>query len=172
LSESRELVQRCLVETRTLAHLLHPPMLDEAGFTSAARWYVEEFAKRSGIHVDVHMPQNLKRLGELVETSLFRILQESLTNIHRHAQSPTVEFRLEVDTDEAVMSVRDYGRGLPTGLLERFNATGIGAGVGLSGIRDRVSELGGKLEIRSDTTGTLLRVIVPVASTTSASTNR
>ena len=172
VSESRELVQRCLGETRTLSYLLHPPMLDEAGFSSAAKWYVEGFAKRSGIQVDVHIPQDLKRLGELVETSLFRILQESLTNIHRHAQSATAEFRLEVDGDEAVMSVRDYGRGIPTGLLERFNATGLGMGVGLSGIRDRVSELGGKMEIRSDTSGTLVRVIVPVALTASASTNR
>ncbi len=111
LAESRELVQGCIVETRTLSHLLHPPLLDEVGFASAARWYVEGFAKRSGIQVDLHMPQDVKRLGELVETSLFRILQESLTNIHRHAQSPTVEFRLEVDTDQVAMSVRDYGRG-------------------------------------------------------------
>jgi two-component system, chemotaxis family, CheB/CheR fusion protein len=172
LSESLELVQRCLAETRTLSYLLHPPMLDEAGFASAARWYVEGFAKRSGIQVDVHIPQDLKRLGELVETSLFRILQESLTNIHRHAQSSTVDFRLEVDGDEVAMSVSDHGRGIPAGLLERFNATGIGMGVGLSGIRDRVSELGGKLEIRSDTNGTLVRVTVPVASSASASTSR
>ena len=95
LSSALESVERSIVETRTLSCLLHPPLLDEVGFTSAARWYTDEFAKRSGIKVKLDLPEEIDRLTELAETALFRILQESLTNVHRHSGSSAVEVQLK-----------------------------------------------------------------------------
>jgi PAS domain S-box-containing protein len=112
-SDSQEILERCLTETRTLSHLLHPPMLDEAGFLSAARWYVEGFAKRSGIRVKSDIPETFERLPSEVEMTLFRVLQEALTNIHRHSESPTAEVHLGIDDIEVFLQVRDHGRGIP-----------------------------------------------------------
>src|SRR5258705_4360164 len=91
LSECLEFVDTCLSETRTISHLLHPPLLDEAGFASAARWYVEGFSERSGIQTSLEMPEDLGRLSSSLELALFRVLQESLTNVHRHSKSRKAE---------------------------------------------------------------------------------
>ena len=113
LSSALESVERSIVETRTLSSLLHPPLLDEVGFASAARWYTDEFAKRSGIKVKLDLPEGIDRLTELAEIALFRILQESLTNVHRHSGSSAVEVQLKASKHQAVFTVRDFGRGMP-----------------------------------------------------------
>jgi len=163
LSDARKSLDQCIVETRTISHLLHPPLLDEAGFESAARWYVESFAKRSGVEVRLDLPGRIGRLPELTEVALFRILQESLTNVHRHSGSASVEIRLRVSRNQAFLTVRDFGRGLPAELIQGVRASSGHSGVGLGGMRERVNDLGGKFEIRSDTRGTTVVAAVPLA---------
>jgi len=166
-SEAREVLQRALAETRTISHLLHPPLLDETGLTSAARWYVEGFGKRSGIEVNLEIPPDLGRLPEGVELALFRALQECLTNVHRHSGSDTVDVRITRDAAEAGLEVEDHGCGMPQALLRRLRASGSDAGVGLAGMRERVHDLRGKLEIDSGPAGTRVRVRIPLGRETS-----
>jgi PAS domain S-box-containing protein len=162
LSATLESVERGISETRTLSCLLHPPLLDEVGFMSAARWYTDEFAKRSGINAELELPEGVDRLPELVRIALFRILQESLTNIHRHSGSPSVEVRLKVN-HQAVLTVRDFGRGVPAELIQGYQTNGELFGVGLSGMRERVNDLGGTFEIQSSGNGTLITASIPFA---------
>ena len=164
LRDAQLLVNRSIADTRTLSHLLHPPLLDEAGFVSAAKWYVEGFGKRSGIATKLHLPEHLRRLPRRTETALFRILQEALTNVHRHSGSRAVEVRMLADETRVVLMVKDYGMGVPREVLDRFWKTG-NVGVGLAGIRERLKELGGSLEIESNLDGTLLRATVPARAT-------
>ena len=161
LREVRKLVDRCISDTRTLSHLLHPPLLDEAGFVSAARWYVEGFGRRSGIASKLELPEHLTRLPRNAETALFRILQEALTNVHRHSGSRAVDVRVTESETKVVLTVKDYGMGVPREVLDRFWKTG-NVGVGLAGIRERLKELGGFLEIEANLDGTLLRATIPV----------
>jgi PAS domain S-box-containing protein len=162
-SESLNLVDQCIAETRTLSHLLHPPLLDETGFASAARWYVEGFSKRSGIQVKMEMPAAWERLPEEVEMALFRVLQESLTNVHRHSGSSTAEICLQQTRDHVSLWVRDFGVGIPQDLARRLESAGADAGVGLSGMRERISELKGQLEISSTHEGTEIRIRIPLS---------
>ena len=110
----------------------------------------------------VDIPPDLRRLPDPVELALFRVLQETLTNVHRHSRSPAAEILLAVNNGEVCLEVRDHGSGVPPAVLERFQQVGAGAGVGFSGMRERVHELGGRLEIRSDQQGTLVSVTVPL----------
>ena len=162
LAESNQLLDRCLAEIRTISYLLHPPMLDEAGLASAAAWYVEGFAKRSSIRANLDVSPRLERLPRDVEMVLFRALQESLTNVHRHSQSSKVDIQIELENGLAALSVRDYGRGFGRELLETFRG-GSDLGVGLAGMRERVNELGGILEVRSEKPGTSVRVTLPIS---------
>jgi len=155
------LIDQILRETRTLSHLLHPPGLDEAGFTSAARWYVEGFAKRSGIEIHSDIPDLADRLPGPVEVALLRVLQESLTNIHKHAKSSRADVALQILPNRAVLSVRDFGVGVPREILERFQHHGT-SGVGWAGMRGRVKELGGEFSVRSDGRGTEISVSLPL----------
>jgi signal transduction histidine kinase len=161
LSGAQDSLDKCIVETRTISHLLHPPLLDEAGFVSAARSYVESFAQRSGIEARLDLPEGVERLPELTEIALFRILQESLTNVHRHSGSSSVEIQLKISQDQALLTVRDFGHGMPSG----FQANAAQLGVGLSGMRGRVSDLGGHLGIKSDPHGTTIVANVPLVGT-------
>jgi len=163
LREAQKLVDRCISDTRTLSHLLHPPLLDEAGFVSAARWYVEGFGRRSGIGTNLELPEHLTRLPRGAETALFRILQEALTNVHRHSGSRAVDVRVVESDAKVILVVKDYGMGVPREILDRFWKTG-NTGVGLAGIRERLKELGGFLEIESSLDGTLLRATIPFPS--------
>ena len=164
LSSALESVERSIAETRTLSCLLHPPLIDEVGFASAARWYTDEFAKRSGIKVRLDLPEGVDRLPELVRIALFRILQESLTNVHRHSGSSAVEVHLKAGEHQAVLTVRDSGRGMPAQLIQGSQTNGDRFGVGLSGMRERVNDLGGNFEIRSGGNGTAITVSIPLAA--------
>jgi|SRR5450432_85849 len=164
LSESLHVVDECLKETRTISYLLHPPLLDELGFESAARWYVDGFARRDGIRATLRFPDKMDRLPRSVELALFRILQESLTNVHRHSGSETVEIDVAVETEMVTLAVRDAGRGIPDHILGHFRETGI-AGIGLAGMRERVADLGGELRVDSSKKGTLMVASIPLRGT-------
>jgi signal transduction histidine kinase len=162
LAEGRQLVARAVSDLRTLSYLLHPPLLEEAGFFSAVQWYIDGFSKRGGIKVALELPSELGRMPDVVELTLFRVVQEGLINVHRHSGSQHVDIRIERDEARIVVRLKDYGKGLPRNLLESFRKTGNGAGVGLSGMRERVKELGGEFVVESDEAGTLLTVIAPL----------
>jgi signal transduction histidine kinase len=161
LSEAMHLLDQSIAETRTISHLLHPPLLDEAGFSSAAKWYVDGFAQRSGIEVKWDFPDDVGRLPKPIELGLFRVLQESLTNIHRHSGSAKAEVALKLFPDRVILEVRDYGTGIPQRLLRNFQEKGTNSGVGLAGMRERLRELGGQLDIRSGH-GTLISATMPL----------
>jgi signal transduction histidine kinase len=161
--ECMGLLDKSLLETRTISHLLHPPLLDEAGLPSAARWYVEGFAKRSGIQTKLDIPDNLRRLPDFIELALFRIMQEGLTNIHRHAKSEKAAIAVARSGNRVTLSVRDYGAGIPGHVLDRFKANGTGVGVGLAGMRERIHQLGGRLEVASNSHGTLITASLPLS---------
>ena len=163
------LADEALQEIRTTSYLLHPPMLDEAGFTSAAQWYVEGFARRSGMKVRIDFAPEVERLPSPIETALFRVLQESLTNVHRHSGAPEVEIRFLREGHAVILEVRDYGHGMPQELLTRLGQSVRNSGVGLSGMCERLNELKGNLEITSADPGTRLRAIVPLSSQAVAS---
>jgi PAS domain S-box-containing protein len=164
LNEFRQLLDQCVNETRTLSHLLHPPLLDEIGFAPVAKSYVEEFARRSGIEIDISLDLPY-RLPSDTEMLLFRVLQESLTNIHRHSGSSRAKIRIGIDQGTVSLEIRDYGHGIPQEVLETFKTTGNGVGVGLAGIRERLREVDGKLDLSSTTEGTILRVSLLVTNT-------
>jgi len=160
-SQSEELMQRCISEIRTLSYLLHPPTMDEAGLASAARWYVEGFGQRSGLDVALDAPSDLGRLPDAVELALFRVLQEALTNVHRHSGASAADILMLREDNKLILEVKDNGRGMQPEMVSRFRATGAGVGIGLTSIRERVRELGGRLKLESSAGGTLLRVTIP-----------
>jgi two-component system, NarL family, sensor kinase len=162
LSEIDALADQALQEIRTTSYLLHPPLLDEAGFTSAAQWYVDGFAKRSGIKIRLDLATEPDRLPIAIEIALFRVLQESLTNVHRHSRASEVSISFQHQTETVMLEIRDCGRGIPMDLLNRLRDASSEMGVGLAGMRERLNELNGKLEIESDAHGTSLRAIVPM----------
>ena len=166
LANAIQLLDQSIAETRTISHLLHPPLLDEVGFASAAKWYLQGFSERSGVEVKVEMPDDLGRLPRPLELGLFRVLQESLTNIHRHSKSAKAEVTLKPLPGKVVLQVKDYGKGIPQELLKTFRTRGTGFGVGLTGMRERVRELGGQLEIQSNLSGTQISVTMPLAAAT------
>ena len=165
ISECLQAVEECLSETRTISHLLHPPLLDEAGFTSAARWYVEGFAERSGFQVNLDIPPDLERLDRDVETTLFRILQEALTNVHRHSGGSMVSITLLLDAEQVQLQITDNGKGIPEGRLRHLKEDDSATGVGLAGMRERVRELDGSFAISSELPGTTITVTIPVLQT-------
>ena len=162
VSEVVQLADQAIDEIRTMSYLLHPPLLDEVGFACAAEWYIEGFAKRSGINVRADIGNSRERLPQTVEIALFRVLQESLTNIHRHsgASDATVHFQHEVDA--IVLEIRDFGRGIPEERLRLLHGVTAETGVGLAGMRERLHELNGTLEIESNECGTSMRATVPL----------
>jgi signal transduction histidine kinase len=164
LTDSEDLVREMSKEVRTISHLLHPPLLDEAGLASALRWYVDGFAQRSKIEVDLDCPNNFGRLPRIVETAAFRLVQECLTNIHRHSGSPTAKIRLRHSDHEITVEVEDKGKGIPADKLEEMASVGI-PGVGITGMRERVRQLGGTLDIGSSGSGTTVRARLPVSET-------
>jgi signal transduction histidine kinase len=164
-SDCSEIVDKCLTETRTISHLLHPPLLDEAGFGSAARWYVDGFSQRSGIKVNLNLPPKLGRMHRDVEVALFRAVQEGLTNVHRHSGCSTVDIRLSLNAKQLRLEIKDDGRGIPQKRLRSLIEGAAEGGVGLAGMRERMRELGGSLELRSDRAGTTVIISIPVERT-------
>jgi signal transduction histidine kinase len=163
ISECVKSVDEAILGTRTISHLLHPPLLDEAGFESAARWFVEGFSQRSGIPVSLTI-EDVGRLPRSVELALFRVLQESLTNIHKHSKSPRAEVSLRPEKANVVLRVRDFGDGIPGETLDNFVQSGTRVGVGLAGMRERIREQGGKFDISSNGDGTTIQVSLPRAA--------
>jgi signal transduction histidine kinase len=166
VSESETLVQQMSKEVRTISHLLHPPLLDEAGLVSALRWYVEGFAERSKIEVELEFPQNFQRLSQELETAVFRVVQECLTNIHRHSESRIAKIRIGTDDSFVLVEVEDRGKGISPEKMAQMDSKGM-PGVGIRGMRERIRQLGGVLEIDSSRHGTTMRVRLPTTSVSS-----
>jgi PAS domain S-box-containing protein len=162
LAESITLAEQSMTEIRTLSYLLHPPFLDEAGLVSALRWYGAGFADRSGIKVDLDLPDHFERLPLDTETALFRVVQEALINIHRHARSETARIRLRRDGETLELEIEDHGRGIPNASLKHLMSREGAAGVGIAGMAERIEQQGGRLEITSDEKGTTVRVRLPL----------
>ena len=163
LKESEELARQACREIRTLSYLLHPPELEDGDLWSAVRWYTEGFSNRSGIRIDLTIPKASQagRLPEHVETTLFRIVQESLANIHRHSGSPRARIRFARGRSGVTMVVRDQGRGLRLRKGHPVLSPAL-MGVGIAGMRERVQQLGGSLEIDSSARGTAVKVTLPL----------
>jgi len=166
LADTVDLTERSMNEVRTISHLLHPPLLDEVGLESATRWYADGFAKRSALKVSLDLDRITNRLPKEVELALFRVLQESLTNVHRHAGAKSIEVVLTCSTGHVVLSVIDDGKGISSEVLTRFRS-GTAIGVGLAGMRERLAELDGTLEVEQRSRGTAIRATIPVAECTS-----
>ena len=164
LDDLNALTDEAVQEIRTTSYLLHPPLLDEAGIASAVQWFVEGFSKRSGIHVCCEIAENLQRAPRNHELVLFRVLQESLTNVHRHSGASATKVRLDASADQFVLEIADNGTGIPEECIKRFHEAGHGTGVGLVGMRERVHELGGRLDIQSNPAGTTVSVALPASA--------
>ncbi|MEP6506661.1 MAG: PAS domain-containing protein [Gemmatimonadales bacterium] len=162
VSESAALADQTMRDVRTLSYLLHPPFLDDVGLTSALRWFTTGFAQRSGLALELVVADDFERLSRDIETTLFRIVQESLNNIHRHSQSPRAAIRLRRNDQSVTLEVEDWGRGLPSpgGNSDRLDRQSLG--VGIPGMHERVEQIGGVLAIESSSSGTLVRVRIPL----------
>jgi PAS domain S-box-containing protein len=161
LEDSLVMVDQCLSEMRTLSYLLHPPLLDEIGLAPALRWYVNGFARRSGIEVSLHISEEVGRLPPDIETALFRVIQESLGNVHRHSGSKTAAIKLRRPRDEVVLTISDHGTGIATTSPGESGEEIRSLGVGIAGMSARLRQLGGKLDVRSSHRGTTVRAVVP-----------
>ena len=160
-SECLALADQCIREVRTLSYLLHPPMLDEAGLEDAFRHYAEGFAKRTGIEVELEISPRLGRMEPDVELALFRVVQESLTNIQRHSGSPKAKIRIERDPGKFTLEISDKGGGFSGSLRSRNGKMPFGLGVGIPSMHERVALIGGQLDIESSSSGTTVRVMIP-----------
>jgi PAS domain S-box-containing protein len=166
VEESCELVQGLSKEIRTLSYLLHPPLLDETGLADAIRFYMDGLAERSGLKIDLTIPNDFGRLPDDLEVAIFRIVQESLTNIHRHSGSQTAAIRLSHDHDIVSLEIQDQGKGMSKDKLAAIRTQG--TGVGITGMRERVRHLKGAMKVESNSKGTKISVTFPMSSTTDA----
>jgi signal transduction histidine kinase len=164
LRQNSELIEQLSKQTRTISHLLHPPLLDEIGLLPAIRMFAEGFGERSNVKVTVELSPEIGRLPPTMEISIFRIVQECLTNIYRHSESKTALIRISPTRDKSLtVQVSDEGKGIP--LDSRISTlVGNSHGVGLSGMRERVRELGGTLDIQSNGNGTTVTASLPVGN--------
>ena len=164
LAECVHLAEQSLTEVRTASYLLYPPMLDELGLQSAIPMYLEGFAKRAGVRTTFEVPPDFGRAPRDIELALFRVLQESLTNVHRHSGSTTVHVQIAVQDGVISLAIRDAGKGIPRDKLDIFQKGLPGTlGVGLRGMNERMRQFGGKLEVSSTSQGTTVRVTIPSA---------
>jgi PAS domain S-box-containing protein len=162
IKDAKELIQSLSQEIRTTSYLLHPPMLDELGLSSALRWYVEGLAQRSDLSIEVSIPDNLERFAPEMELAIFRLVQESLTNIHRHSGSKAAAIRIAREADKIYVEVQDRGKGMSQ---ERFaEVQSQAVGVGLRGMKERVRQSHGELTIDSNALGTKITAIFPVST--------
>jgi PAS domain S-box-containing protein len=161
LSETRSIVSDCARQTRSLSYLLHPPLLDELGLASAIEEYSEGFSQRTGIRLELDLQYRAGRLSQEIETALFRILQESLGNIQKHSASDSAAIRLASNGDGIALEISDCGKGIPGHELHTYSARQYKLGVGILGMRERMRQLGGRLEITSNGKGTTVRAVLP-----------
>jgi two-component system, NarL family, sensor kinase len=163
LKQCSQLTDESVKEVRTISYLLYPPMLEEMGLKSAIPWYLEGFTKRSGIKTTFEISPKFQRLPSEIELALFRVLQESLTNVHRHSGSGTADISLFMVDGAAVLEVRDQGKGLKTHNFDKSGEDWVGAlGVGLRGMTERIRQVGGALDIVSAADGTTITANVPI----------
>jgi len=159
-SDASQLVDRAIKQVRTISHLLHPPLLDEVGLASALRWYLEGLSDRSGIKIDLQVnPPDLGRLKPELETAIFRVIQEALTNIFRHSGAHNGCVSLTEKDGQIMVTVTDDGKGIEEQVVQLRPES---VGVGIGGMRQRVTELGGRLRLANSNPGTLVEVVVPV----------
>ncbi len=162
VADCARLVNLSLTEVRTMSYLLYPPMLEEIGLRAAVPWYLEGFTKRSGIQTSLDISRACERMPRDVELAIFRILQESLTNVHRHSGSKQADIRIHCDAAMVTLEVKDNGVGIPADLLEPSKDSLGTLGVGLRGMNERVNQLGGTLELRSTPAGTHVVATIPI----------
>jgi PAS domain S-box-containing protein len=171
LAESLSILEKCLAETRTVSHLLHPPLLDEAGLASAIQWYGEGFSERSGIRLDLDLQPDLGRLPSEVEMTLFRVLQEGLTNIHRHSRASAAGVSIVLQDGSVRMQIADSGCGIPQHLLREWREMRAPLGVGMAGMLERTREMGGSFDVQSSSSGTTLTIVIPVSEAAKTAVN-
>jgi two-component system, NarL family, sensor kinase len=162
VAESNEIAESLSKEIRTLSYLLHPPLLDEVGLESALRWYVNGFAERSKIKIELDLAADAGVLPKELELVIFRVVQESLTNIHRHSGSPTARIHLTRIDGGVQFEISDRGKGIS--VEKSRELTTARGGVGVRGMEERIRQFNGTLQISSDQTGTKVRVTLPVVS--------
>jgi len=164
IAESQALANEAAAEVRNLSHLLHPPDLDAIGLLPAVRWHAARFAERSQVQVELDLPVEAGPLPPEVELALFRVMQESLTNVHKHSGSPTARVRITKAKNQITLAVEDQGRGLPPEMSNHREDDISNLGVGLAGMRARLRQLGGWVEIASTSHGTKVKAVVPLKS--------
>jgi len=162
VSDSIILVDECTSEIRTMSYLLHPPLLDELGLRSAIAMYVEGFAERSGIRVELDIPDDFGRLSSDMETAVFRVIQQSLANVHRHSGSLVAYLRIIKDGEFVTIEISDRGCGIKPEILHGFHSSTKLAGVGIAGMRERIESMNGDFDIRSGEGGTTIEIRLPL----------
>jgi PAS domain S-box-containing protein len=162
IKDAQDLIQDLTQEIRTTSYLLHPPLLDESGLSSALRWYIDGLAERSGLSIELNIPENLERLAPEVELAIFRLVQECLTNIHRHSGSKTAVIRIAREPDKIYAEVQDHGKGISQERLAEVQSQGVG--VGIRGMRERVRQSHGELIVDSNALGTKITAIFPAVT--------
>ncbi len=162
LKETINLLERSMREIRVISHLLHPPLLDEIGLQAVVPWYLNSFSERSGIQIDLEMPGEVNKLPDQIELAVFRVMQECLTNVHRHSGSKVAKVKIVPQETSITLEVSDQGQGLSAHSDSRV------MGVGITGMRERVRELGGEFEIKSSTEGTIVRAVLPIGERSGA----
>jgi signal transduction histidine kinase len=160
-SQASMLIDTALQKISSMSHLLHPPLLDEVGLTLALRWYVDGLTQRSSIETSIDIRPDFPRLTPELETAVFRIVQEALTNVFRHSQAQKAHVSVVTEQSQLAITVRDDGKGI-SDRIEKFHVDSIGIGIG--GMRQRVKEFGGDLRLRNAATGTLVEVVIPLHS--------
>lgn len=166
LGESIRLANQVIKETRTLSYLLHPPLLDEAGLRDALHWFIGGFIERSGIQTELEISPKVARLPRALEIAIFRIIQESLTNIHRHSGSVKASIRLALEGNQISLTIGDQGKGMPSESILEDPQTNRKLGVGIAGMRERVLQLGGQFEVTAGNPGTVIKAVFPISSAT------
>jgi signal transduction histidine kinase len=167
ITEVNSTAQEINRQLRTLSYLLHPPLLDEAGLVSALRWYIDGFTRRSGIHVELDVPAHLERYSPDMEIALFRIVQESLTNVHRHSGSQTALVRIVHDSERVTLKIVDQGKEIPVSSIPG-EPSPVRPGVGMLGMQERVRQFGGTFDFSSGASGASTTVTLPVPEVATA----
>jgi PAS domain S-box-containing protein len=160
VGESHKIIEQLTQEIRTMSYLLHPPLLDEIGLSAALAWYIRGLTERSGLEISLSVPEDYERFPLEIELVLFRLIQEALTNIHRHSGSKTAAIRISVDAEEVIVEIEDHGCGISPARLSAIQSQG--SGVGIQGMRERIRQLRGHLNITSNESGTMIRVSLPI----------